>query len=1166
MHQKAHSYFFLVFLMMSGYLEASPDCSDWVAKVVSVQGQVDTQRFDTSVWQSAQKDDVFCPGDKIRTSKWSRSTLVLSNQSLVTLDQNTTLIFPQAVETNETSGQWFLNLIEGGAFFRSRETQRLNIQTPFINAVHEGTEFLVNVSGQKTEISVFDGQVSGKNSAGNIKINKGFKGIAEANRPPQLQVLTVTPEDAVQWALYYPPIIDYSDSRKFTANSQFNSALEAYRQGDIDRSLAKLDEIPDTQRNTSYLTLRAALLLTVGRVDEAQPLIVQAQRVESNNSDAYALQAVIAVAKNQQQVSLGFANNAVTANPQSSVAKIAQSYAYQSLFNIDGALKSTQEATKLTPDNALAWARLSELQLSTGDHDAALISAQKAQTLNPQVSRTQIVLGFADLAQTDIEAAKKAFEQALILDSSDPLARLGLGLAKIRKGHVEEGKNELETAVNLDPNNAVIRSYLGKAYYELRNKDYAGTEFKIAKEMDPKNPTPWFYDAILKQTTNRPVEALHDMQKAIELNDNRGVYRSKLLLDEDAAARTANMARIYNDLGFGRVALKEAWKSLGYDSTNPSAHRFLSDAYVGQPRYRVARASELLQAQLLQPINITPVQPQLTSENIGILNSTGPGSLSVNEYDPLYNANGAHVVLNGAYGSNNTKTDNAIISGVYDKFSASLGQFHYQTDGFRQNDDYQQNIYDAFAQYAFTPDFNLQFELKSENVRAGDVPLRLNGHEKLNLRETIKQDTARVGGHYKINSEQDVIASYFYTERKDQIDNRILEIKNPPDPLNDNIEKSSRGTKNRGHQAEIQYLFHPGFFDITAGFGYLNSRNKEFLNKDINFFRPPPLLKDEATQKQYETSHFNGYIYSKQHLLPSLTTTLGVSFDSLKEDLISSTKITTRDDGTPPETQQLTPKLIKREQFNPKFGVIWNPLKNLTLRGVAFRTLKRQLAANQTIEPTQVAGFNQFFDDNNGTTAWRYAFGLDYNPINTLFMGGEVSWRDTKQPFTNSDGILIQQKRNESSHLAYLYWAPTEWMSSRTEYRFDKTSRDYEVDNGSLDFPRSVATHQVPIAINLFHPNGLFAKVSGTYVNQSMAFVVHRDEPGFPLSYQKEDFWTFDTAVGYRFPKKFGTISFEVRNLFDNTFNYQSNYDASGPQISPFIPERQLFVKLNLFY
>jgi len=46
------------------------------------------------------------------------------------------------------------------------------------------------------------------------------------------------------------------------------------------------------------------------------------------------------------------------------------------------------------------------------------------------------------------------------------------------------------------------------------------------------------------------VEALQDLQKSIELNDNRAPYRSCLLLDEDLAARSASLAQIYYDLEF----------------------------------------------------------------------------------------------------------------------------------------------------------------------------------------------------------------------------------------------------------------------------------------------------------------------------------------------------------------------------------------------------------------------------------------------------------------------------------------------------------------------------------------------------------------------------------------------------------------------------------------
>ncbi len=127
---------------------------------------------------------------------------------------------------------------------------------------------------------------------------------------------------------------------------------------------------------------------------------------------------------------------------------------------------------------------------------------------------------------------------------------------------MEEGRKEIEVAASLDPNNSIIRSYLGKAYYEEKRSETAERDYATAKELDPKDPTPYFYDAIQKQTTNRPVEALQAMEKAIELNDNRAVYRSQLQLDSDLAARSASQARIYSDLGFQQLALVEGWKSV----------------------------------------------------------------------------------------------------------------------------------------------------------------------------------------------------------------------------------------------------------------------------------------------------------------------------------------------------------------------------------------------------------------------------------------------------------------------------------------------------------------------------------------------------------------------------------------------------------------------------
>jgi hypothetical protein len=73
------------------------------------------------------------------------------------------------------------------------------------------------------------------------------------------------------------------------------------------------------------------------------------------------------------------------------------------------------------------------------------------------------------------------------------------------------------------------------------------------------------------------------------------------MLDSDLAARSASQARIYSDLGFQQRALVEGHNAVNADPTNHSAHRFLADSYSVLPRHEIARVSELLQSQLLQP-------------------------------------------------------------------------------------------------------------------------------------------------------------------------------------------------------------------------------------------------------------------------------------------------------------------------------------------------------------------------------------------------------------------------------------------------------------------------------------------------------------------------------------------------------------------------------------
>ena len=247
----------------------------------------------------------------------------------------------------------------------------------------------------------------------------------------------------------------------------------------------------------------------------------------------------------------------------------------------------------------------------------------------------------------------------------------------------------------------------------------------MAKQADPKDPTPWLYDAIAKQTTNRPVEALESVKKAIELNDNRAVYRSRLLLDSDLAARSASLGRIYADLGFQDLGLVEGWNSVNTDPSNYSAHRLLADNYAALPRHEIARVSELFQSQMLQPLNTTPIQPSLGESNLFLISSQGPGALAFNEFNPLFNRDQVNAQGSFLVGEDGTLAGEGILSGIYKKLSFSAGYSGFKTDGFRVNNSQDDKIANAFVQAELSPSTSLQAEVRYRNLETGDLELQV---------------------------------------------------------------------------------------------------------------------------------------------------------------------------------------------------------------------------------------------------------------------------------------------------------------------------------------------------------------------------------------------------------------------------------------------------------
>ncbi|MEJ2453919.1 MAG: TonB-dependent receptor [Candidatus Thiodiazotropha sp.] len=1117
------------------------ECETPVAQAVSIQGRVELHAADASGWTAIRQDEWLCPGDRIRVGANSRAGLTLHNETLLRLDEHTSVTINAPAE----DGTSWLDLLQGVTHFISRIKHSFRVQTPYVNASIEGTEFVVSANADEARITVIEGHVLAQNTQGELMLGPGEQAVSVKDGAPR-SALVVSPYDAVKWALYYPLVFD-----PYRMEWQGNTAaVEALRhaqrllkEGDTTAALSQLESLSDEARNTDTRLYHAALLLSVGRVDEASAAIAQALKQAPDNAQALALQSVIALATGDRQRATELADEAVRLDAQSVAPLMARSYAQQASFDLDAAFASARQATEAAPTDALSKARLAELELAQGRLREAIEAASAAVEVNPDFALPRTVLGFSHLSRFEIENARSSFEQAISLDPADPLPRLGLGLAKIRKGDVEGGRRDLEIAASLDPNNSMVRSYLGKAYYEEKRDPLAASQLAMAKELDPNDPTPWYYDALLKQSDNRPVEALEDVQTSINLNDNRAVYRSRFLLDRDEAARNASQARIYQDLGFDRLALNEGYSSLQISPGTHSAHRMLSDSYSGKPRYENARVSELLQSQLLQPLNTTPIQPQLAASNLGILDGAGPSSGGHSEYTPLFTRNDFNIQFNAIGGTNSTGGDDLVVSGLHDRISYSLGQFHYETDGWRDNNDLKQDIYNAFLQASLSPDTSIQFEYRSQESESGDLAFVFDPMDfSPFVRREVESSLGRIGIHHQPAPGTDLLASFIYQDLKQVQSENFTQFipaidTQSPYGILPGVREVARATTSDSiaRTGELQWIQHISDHVFTLGAGYhdedRSDRYDSLQTLTIELPGPPFIFFDSLDQSiapvEIDPSYKNAYLYSLLQLPHGFNLTLGAAY----ADFESSA--------------------VEVDAVDPKVGLTWEASDNVVLRATYLESLARPSNMDRSIEPTQVAGFNQLYDEVPGAETEHYGLGIDIKPSRSLSIGAEFNRRDIKAPITalSANSNSVPEERDEKRYLAYLYWTPIHNLGISLAYENEQFKRD-------LFSPESLDTQRLPVGVSYFWQSGFYLQTVGTYIDQEIK------QSG---TVEQEDFWNLDAVVGYRFPKRWGKAEIIVKNMLDKEFRYYDLSFQTGEPLPPqYQPEQQIFARLTI--
>lgn len=1116
-------------VMLLGSLALSANADECVRAgfVEALQGAAEVRHSESKAWQEVTVKDELCERDQLRTTEHSRASIRLINQTLVQLDANSTLTLT-TVESDETPS--VLDLLQGLIHTMSRVPRSLEIKTPFVNAAIEGTEFVVAANADSGKVAVLEGIVRVDNAEGVVRVHANEAASATENSAPQKQ-LRINPLDGVSWEETYLPLLTMDRGELTPATEKAWGEFQSSRP-DLAIATLELNEAP----SVSSKLLEAASLLSLGQTPAASAIL---ESISPATPQSLSLQSSIAILKNEPDKAKTHIEKAWALDLESPEAWLAESYRLQSLKFLPQSLAAARQALEYAPDNALAAARVSELYLMTGQKEKALEMAQQAVDRAPKQDRAWTALGFAQLNTGQVGQAKKTFLQALELNSYNSQNHLGLGLSKIRLGDITEGREHLETAALLEPTNAVLRSYLGKAYFDENRTPLALDQYTLAEQYDPQDPTPLFYEALALSDQNRQVEALEKLQASIKRNDNRAIYRSNPLLDDDRSSRAAAEGSIYHALGFNQLALTPAANSLATAPTNASAHRLLADSYVGQHHRDLARINELHTARVLAPVSSAAIPGNLLRNHSTLLEHSGPLSGGYSEHNHLFSRSGAYGNAGFSIGSLNTYSSD-LTAGLIDENVSLHASLHtLSTDGEYADSDYETTVGSIELKWDVSSKLHLTLLHDEDDTEKG-----------MPSQQYFFSPDNSVQSRVNTESETDAISLHYQFSPATQLIGRIS--RSDSEALTDVGADNNVVVDYTAEKAEVQWAHDSKVGRWLAG----AEKNDVDLTSTLSLTAlPAPIAND---LKQDEEILYAYYMSSSVN--PALTTTLGLEH-----------KKAYNPSAEKPEKRTL-----------PKLGAVWSISDRWTVGLAYFETMvpTSSLTAHLSLQPTQIAGFNQVHRGSPTAHGKSTGMSLEWTPSARLSAGLRYLTRDN----TNDEGFLtvengtpvIQCETIENrvdNRNAWLYWSINDRLSLGLEHQYDFFSDNYESILGTTsDGFEKLKTRRNPLTLT-YHPSDkLTVSWVNTYVHQKGIFwkngatLIDRAT----VEHGDESFWLMDASLSYRLPKRRGQWTVGVKNLLAENYRYEdyNSYDPLLPMRtwvpSDYTKDRFWFTSLSL--
>ncbi|HSL24426.1 MAG TPA: TonB-dependent receptor [Vicinamibacterales bacterium] len=1134
--------------------------ADAQGKIVALHGRVEHALPARDVWNRAQIFQPLFTAERVRTLAASRAAVLFIDETQVKLNAGAVLTVHDIRGTG--GGPTVLELLRGEGWFRTKNPRSgLTIRTPAAAAAVRGTEInLVVRPDDETVLTVVEGAAEFSNAQGSILVNAGEEGSARPGVAPTKRVI-LNPEDAVQWALYYPAEFGWRDLPPAAASSPAASGFERLRAGDaagalplfapnlatdvwsrIGSSMAYA-ELGDAAQARAVLAAPpadaeglpteaavqrhaqlAAAALAAGDVPAARAEIGAALALDPTALRPLVLLSSIELRQNRAAPALDAAGRALAAHPESVSALVAIAEVMQSRFELRQAERYLDRAIAVDPGDVRALVNRARLRFGNGDTAAAQRDVERAAGLAPSDEQVRTLQGFIKLASGNQAGARLDFEAAIGRDVASAEPHLGLGLLHFRQGRVNDGLLEMLTATLLEPKVSLYQSYLGKAYYQAGRFPEGLAALDTAKRLDTRDPTPWLYTSMFLRDQNRQADALRELKRAIALNDNRAVYRSRFLLDRDLATKNVSLAEVYRQLGFEAWGAYEALNSLEADVTNASAHLFLAETYGRLPDRTQALSSELLQYFLYAPVNRNSFH-------------------AFNEYTALLEEPGRQLSASTELGSRDWRFGDVVSRSGNDRFAHNAFVEIRREDGARldKRDDRVQAFFQGKLAIGAESDLFLKVGSVRRDAGADEVAIQAYAFPIVQLRQftddpdpiltnetSVDEGTAGFKHTWRPGATLTAAANILrleVVERKPFSTEAACESIYAPLflflPMVSSYELTNPISS---WDLQAQQTLRAGRHQFLAGVQLFRQQKERRCRESLTLFDEPYADVSESVEAQDRT--VTGYVRDEIALGSRLHVTMGARYQDIEyEDQFGDRTFTSR-------------------RWDPHVGASARLSRTTVVRAAAFRNVNSDFVGAK-ISPTTVAGF--IIERNEFPTARRREFNVSLeNSFGAVFVAARGFARKTEVPLLQalSNPLIANPDAEADAKGSGVF---VNWIVAP---RFSVFGDDLFIHTSTAPFVRE--DHQARVGANFIHPRGIFVRLTDSYITQRFS------DTGI-VGLPKSSYNVVDLETSYEFAGKRALVSLTVRNLSGERFTSV----VEGLSIEPHRPRRHAVLRIR---